>query len=128
MTRAVLDASALLALLQAEAGADVVAQALPGACMSAVNFGEVVAKLVEIGWPQDEVVRDLRGLDIEIVPHDEAQAVCAGLLRAITRSVGLSLGDRACLALAEHIQGVAFTADRQWLAVRDLKAEVRMIR
>ncbi len=128
MTRAVLDASALLALLQAETGADVVAQALPGACMSAVNFGEVVAKLVEIGWPQDEVVRDLLGLDIEIVPHDEAQAVCAGLLRAITRSVGLSLGDRACLALAAHIQGVAFTADRQWLAVRDLKAEVRMIR
>lgn len=112
---AVLDASALLALLRAEPGSDRVAQAvMAGAVMGAVNLSEVAAKLSDGGVPQDEIENALSGLGLRIRPFDQALAYLAGSLRPITRPQGLSLGDRACLALGVHEGLTVLTADRSW--------------
>jgi PIN domain nuclease of toxin-antitoxin system len=109
-----LDASALLALMQGEAGTDTVHAALPHARISAVNLSEVVAKLQERGVP-DAVVQDsLAELDLAIVSFDRDQALHAGQLRTATRPLGLSLGDRACLAAAAADNAIALTTDRAW--------------
>jgi len=114
MPETVIDASALLALLNAEPGADVVAEALPGGVISAVNLSEVVAKLCDAGMPEKTIHQALQPLGIEIVPFDEEQAYQAGLLRVATQDMGVSLGDRACLSLAKKLGVVALTADRVW--------------
>jgi PIN domain nuclease of toxin-antitoxin system len=110
----VLDASALLALLNSEPGATLVAAALSGATISAVNLSEVVAKLAEAEMPGDAIREAIQGLPMEVVPFDQEQAYEAGLLRPFTRGAGLSLGDRACLALARRLALPALTADRRW--------------
>jgi ribonuclease VapC len=111
---AVIDASALLALLNDEPGADVVAEALQQGVISAVNLSEVVAKLCDAGMPEKAIHQALQPLGIEIVPFDEDQAYQAGLLRASTQDFGISLGDRACLSLAKKLGIDALTADRAW--------------
>ncbi len=113
----VLDASALLCLLQAEPGADRVAEALPDAQIGAVNFSEVVGKLVETGVEEREVESWIEALQLKVVPFDREQARLAGLLRQTTRRFGLSLGDRACLALAKVRGAVALTCDNAWMNV-----------
>lgn len=115
MAEVVIDASALLALLNAEPGADVVAEAIPGGVISAVNLSEVIAKLCEAGMPEKAIRQALQPLGLEVVPFDEAQAYQAGLLRTATRGTGISLGDRACLGLAKMLGVGALTADRAWL-------------
>jgi len=110
----VIDASALLALLNAELGADVVAEALPQGVISAVNLSEVVAKLCDAGMPESAVRQALQPLGLEIVPFDEEQSYQAGLLRTSTQDLGISLGDRACLSLAKMRDVIAFTADKAW--------------
>ncbi len=124
---AVLDASALLALLNDESGADAAARAVPHGLLCAVNHSEVVAKLSEAGMPDSDIVAALGGLGLEVVPFDEALSLAAGLLRTVTAHLGLSLGDRACLALAQARGLPALTADRVWLDL-DLEVEVRAIR
>ena len=125
----VLDASALLALLFHEAGADKVAARLDDCCMSAVNFSEVIGKLVDRGDDIDQAIADLVDFDIVVVPFDRAQAEASGKLRAKTREAGLSLGDRACLALAMARGTRALTGDRAWLRVMDgVSVEVELIR
>jgi PIN domain nuclease of toxin-antitoxin system len=127
VSRVVLDASALLVLLGAERGAEVVAGALPGAVISAVNLSEVVAKLTDRGMPDREIRRALDGLGLEVQAFDREQAYLAGQLPAGTRSTGLSLGDRACLALGQRLGAPVLTADRQWETVR-LGVDVQVIR
>lgn len=123
----VVDASAVLCLLFAEPGADAVEKRLAGARLSAVNYQEVIAKLIDRGVPANEVVEDLGTLDVEIVPVDRHQAEIAGLMRAQTRELGLSLGDRACLALAHQLGATAVTADRTWRDV-DVGVPVEVVR
>jgi PIN domain nuclease of toxin-antitoxin system len=113
----VLDASALLALMLREPGWEAVAQRLPTACISAVNLAEVVTKLIDRGSSDDEVSESLIDLDLDVRLFDAEQAVSTGQLRAVTRSSGLSLGDRACLALASKLNAVAITTDRAWADV-----------
>jgi PIN domain nuclease of toxin-antitoxin system len=122
----VLDASALLALVHGEEGADVVEATIPGAQISAVNLAEVVGKLADIGMPEDEIRAALAGLGLRVVDFDERLAFAAGLLRPLTRSEGLSLGDRACLAVAAATHRPALTADRSWaeLGLDDAAAEL----
>ncbi len=113
-TPVVLDASAVLALLGAEPGAEAVLAALPRATISAVNLCEVVAKLTERGVPASAIRAALEGLDLAPRPFDTEDAYAAGALRAETRALGLGFGDRACLALAARLGAEALTTDRAW--------------
>ena len=123
----VLDASALLALLNAEPGAERVAACIPGGVVSAVNLAEVVGKLAEAGMAVDDIRLALSGLGLRIADLDEGLAYVVGLLRPSTRARGLSLGDRACLAQAKRSALPALTADRDWLSL-DLGLEIEAIR
>jgi ribonuclease VapC len=123
----VLDASALLALLNEEPGNEVVAESIPGATISAVNLSEVVAKLVEAGMPDDAVRSALGDLGIEIRVFDGEAAYLTGALRPQTRKLGLSLGDRACVALGLQLSLPVLTADRNWKEL-DVGVEVQVIR
>lgn len=123
----ILDSSAVLAAFFAEPGADLVAERMNGALLSAVNHAEVVTKLVDRGIPREQIIEIMAQLDIDIVPFDREQATIAGLLRAATRTAGLSLGDRACLALAMSRKGVALTTDRVWTEL-EVDAVVELVR
>ena len=110
----VLDASALLCLLQEEPGAERVASAWPAAMIGAVNYSEVVGKLVESGLDEATVDRLIDTLQLKVVPFSQIQARLAGSLRATTRKLRLSLGDRACLALASVEGATVLTCERSW--------------
>lgn len=112
--RYVLDASALLAAMLRERGADVVAECFAEAVISAVNLSEVIAKLSERGVPDDAIRESLSDLDLDVRDFDPAQAMRAGILRNVTKVKGLSLGDRACLALAAELGATALTTDAAW--------------
>ncbi|MDE2904346.1 MAG: type II toxin-antitoxin system VapC family toxin [Chloroflexota bacterium] len=127
MSRAVLDASAMLALFRGERGADVVAGYRGDAVASAVNIAEVASRLSDEGLNPTEWHYALAMLELEVVAFDESQAFQSGQLRRSTRHRGLSLGDRACLQLAA-IRGLpAVTADRAWVGLA-VGVEVRVIR
>jgi PIN domain nuclease of toxin-antitoxin system len=126
---AVLDASAVLALIYRETGHEQVADILGGAVVSTVNWAEVVAKLAQRGHPDPAAAAEgVRSLGVQVLPFMPADAVRAGLLWPKTRSAGLSLGDRACLAAAAGIpEGVAVTGDRAW-AELDVGIKIALIR
>ena len=121
----VLDSSALLCVLNGEDGAERVAQALPSAVIGAANLAEVVTKLRERGLSVEEVEEVLGGLHLDVRPLTPAQAYATGHLRPATRTLGLSLGDRACLALAAEFGVPALTADQAWAGTETgVKVEV----
>lgn len=109
-----LDSSAVLAVLFNEPGADAVKSALPGALLSTVNLAEVITKLGEKGLPTDAARAAIEVLGAEIIDFEFDQACLTGELRTVTRSAGLSLGDRACLALSRKKNLPAITADHVW--------------
>lgn len=111
------DASAVLALLFEEPGAEAARAQLRAGVIGAANLAEVLAKLSDRGLPPTEAVRAVAILGLEVVPMTEAQARRSAELRPFTRAAGLSLGDRACLALAAELGVLALTADRNWNAV-----------
>lgn len=123
----VVDASAVLAVLNGELGTERIEDVPVGGLISATNFSEVLSKLVDIGLDDDAAVSAFDALMLTVVPVDSVQAKHAGLLRLETREHGLSLGDRACLALAASREFPAITADRAW-AKLDLGIEIRVIR
>jgi PIN domain nuclease of toxin-antitoxin system len=125
--RAVLDASAVLAAVLGEAGRERVVATIDGAGLCVVNLSEAVAKLIDKGRTEQEALTDLEGFLPLAVPFDLAQAVDAGFLRDATRGRGLSLGDRACLALARRAGARVLTADRGW-ATLDVGVEIEVIR
>jgi len=116
----VLDASALLCLIQKEAGSERVAECLPNAVISSVNLAEVITKLHDHGMPEAIIQSMLGFLQCDTVPFQEADAYLTAALRAETRHLGLSLGDRACLALAKRLSAIAITTDRAWEKLGDL--------
>jgi PIN domain nuclease of toxin-antitoxin system len=123
----VLDSSALLAVLKQEPGADLVRARMPGAAISAVNYAEVISKLIDHGMPPDAAAETAMAALLEVSALDQDLAAAAGMLRADTRGAALSLGDRACLALAAHLGAPALTADRAWAQV-DVDVEIVLIR
>ena len=123
----VLDASAVLALLNEEPGSEMVAAALPHAIMSCVNFSEVIAVLSRIGVNDKEAVAIPHQLIKKCIPFDTEQAEIAALLVKDTKSIGLSLGDRACLSLALAQSLPVITADKAWLKLKT-DVDVRVIR
>lgn len=125
MSGIVLDASALMALLLGEPGADAVEASLDRAIISTVNLAEVAGKLAERGMPEAEIHQVVETLGLETTPFDEDQAYLAGDLRPSTRAMGLSLGDRACLALGRSLGAEILTADTAWRALgSDLRVTV----
>lgn len=129
----VLDASALLAHLRDEPGADVVAEAIAsGAVISTVNLAEVFSRVADRGGDPAKLAAELAQsglLDgaITVEPFTAADAIETGRLRPLTRDAGLSLGDRACLALARRLDAPALTADTDWRGVAH-GVELRPIR
>jgi PIN domain nuclease of toxin-antitoxin system len=123
----VLDASAVLALIQGEPGGERVRAVVRQAALSSVNPTEIMTKLIGHGVPSNEVRLVLEGVTPFVHPHDEESALDAGALHAITRRQGLSLGDRACLALARRLAATALTTDRAWSRV-DLGVPIEVIR
>lgn len=127
MSRSVVDASVVLALLNGEAGADEASEILAeGAFLGAVNLAEVVGRLADAGHSEAEIRGVLGRLNLEVAPFDETDAWRSGLLREATRVRGLALGDRACLALAERLRLPAVTADRAWKGL-PVEATIRVL-
>ena len=124
-----LDASAILALVFKEPGVDLVVEALrSGASMSSVNAAEVAARLHEEGWEESEVALVFDELGVRVLPFAVDVALLSGRYRVATRSLGLGLGDRACLATA-RIQGCPLlTADHAWAELDLEGVEVRCFR
>jgi PIN domain nuclease of toxin-antitoxin system len=114
MSDVILDASAILAVLNQEPGAELVQKHLARARISAVNLAEVITRLNLMGMPTDQILEVMSLLSLDVVPFDEEQAIQAGILARETKSAGLSLGDRACLALGILTGSSVLTADLAW--------------
>lgn len=127
MSNYVLDASAILALLNNEPGSEKVINVLTQAAISSVNLSEVVAKLADNGIPETEVREIIATLGLEVINFDTEMSYRAGMLRPLTRQAGLSFGDRACLALGESLGLPILTTDRTW-ANLELGINVQVIR
>jgi PIN domain nuclease of toxin-antitoxin system len=127
VTDVVVDASALLAVLRDEPGADRVRSVIANCLVSAVNLAEVLTKLVQRGTPIAAAKTAVGLFNIRVVDFSTSLAERTGALAAVTRGRGLSLGDRACLALASERRLPALTADRSWHGL-DLGVEVVLIR
>ena len=127
----VLDSSAVLAYLNGEPGSDMVAtHILSGqACILAVNQTEVLSKLSDWGMPMEDACAALATLALPVTPYTAELSIEAARLRQITRTQGLSLGDRACLALARQQQCAVLTGDRPWVDLADaLGLDIRTFR
>ncbi|MFI4988239.1 MAG: type II toxin-antitoxin system VapC family toxin [Alphaproteobacteria bacterium] len=122
-----LDASALLAFLLRERGHELVARHLSEACMSTVNLSEVLGRFMRHGHQAELIGARLTATPIEWVPFSERQAEIAASLVPMTQAAGLSLGDRACLALASERSIKAVTADNAWTRL-DLGIAIEMVR
>lgn len=130
MNRIVLDSSALLAILHQEPGAEIFARRLDlleNAAMSTVNAAEVYGKLLHRGIGSEVAWETVIGPVPEIVDFDKQQSKIAGELLPKTRSIGLSLGDRACLALGIALKAPIYTADRAWKGLK-LGVSIHVIR
>jgi PIN domain nuclease of toxin-antitoxin system len=127
MSRVVLDASAVLAVLKDEPGAQEIIPLLGDCVICAVNFSEVLASMSRLAPDLSPVLADLRQVVRDVRPFDDSLALIAARLAGPTRPFGLSLGDRACLALAQQLGAPALTADRAWAGL-DLGVEVILVR
>lgn len=123
----VIDASVLLAFFLDEPGGEVLATGKEHLCLSGVNLAEVLAKVDDRGQSIDDALEVLRHFAIEHFEHNREDAVASARLRGSTRKHGLSLGDRACLALAMRLGAGVLTADKAW-AKLDLGLDIRLIR
>lgn len=125
----VLDASALLAVLNDEPGSDRVIEVMDDAIISVVNLAEVAAGLIARGKSQSLARAALRATGCAVAEADTEVGLDAGFLRHLTKSEGLSLGDRFCLAQGRRLNAPVLTADRQWLRIAELcEVEVQLIR
>lgn len=129
MSEFVLDASALLAMLNEEPGGAKVADNIASARIGVINYAEVVSHFVRLGMPERDIDAMLDPLPMEVVPADKGLGRIAGRLRGATAQAGLSLGDRFCLALALRDGLPAWTADKAWKTFeKDVEVDVVTIR
>lgn len=127
MSEVVVDASAILALLNQETGSEDVLKFMGKAAISTVNLSEVIAKLADAGIPEEDIRQILSNLNLEVIDFNEEQALKAGIMRPITKSIGLSFGDRACLTLGIILNQPVLTTDRLWGSI-NVGIEVRVVR
>jgi PIN domain nuclease of toxin-antitoxin system len=127
MRKAVLDASAVLAYVGGEPGGEMLEEYRDAPLISAVNLAEVLSTLVDRGLSIDVAASVIDSLGLTVSPFDEDQALQCASLRSATKPLGLSLGDRACLALAASSGRPALTADKSWsrletaIAIRSMR-------
>jgi len=124
MSSFIMDSSAILAFLNQENGAEYVERLIPDSKINAVNMAEVLARSVELGHTNESARESFAMLSLEIIDFDERHAARAAELRAATRDLGLSLGDRSCLASAILHNATAVTADRQWKGLSCCPVEI----
>ena len=122
-----LDASALLAFLLRERGHQKVREVLEESCMSTVNFSEALGCFGRAGQDVRLIAKNLLAMPVELVEFSTDQATIAAGLAQMTREAGLSLGDRACLALARERRIPALTADQAWSRLQ-LGIEIQTVR
>ena len=127
MSAIVFDSSVLIAILRQEPGSDVGEQSLNDALISTVNLAEVATYLARNSVPPETINDVLTAFPIEVVPFDREQGLIAGCLYPACKSLGLSLGDRACLALAKSKSLPVLTADKAWLEL-EINVDVNSIR
>lgn len=124
MSKVVLDSSVLLAILNGEPGAEIFTKKpslLANSTISAVNLAEAYSKVMTLGGDPVEAWDTITAPVTDVVPFDTDQAEIIGRLVSLTRSRGLSLGDRACLGLGIALKSPVYTTDRAW---KDLKVGV----
>ena len=114
MTKKVLDSSAILAVIFQEKGAEIVEPLLDKSKISSVNVAEVLTKLAEKNLLSQPTLEDFQKLGLEMIEFDFEQAAKVAELRPLTKHLGLSLGDRCCLALTILHNTTAVTADKDW--------------
>lgn len=124
----VLDASALLALMQEEKGSEYVEKHLSNAIMSSVNFSEIISVLINTGIKEEDALTHTSALITEIIPFDSEQAYQVACLRSATKKYGLSLGDRACIALGQRYKTTVLTADKIWEKLQLSDVSIHVIR
>jgi ribonuclease VapC len=127
MPEYVYDSSVILAIILNEPGMEHAVAHIHRAIVSSVNLTEIVTKLFDLGVSAPEIDIVLAELALDVVHFDTEQALAAGSLRSQTRRQGLSLGDRACLALAKATDRIAMTADRAWVGL-DHGVQIELIR
>jgi len=129
VNKMVMDTSVLLAFLFNEKGASRVEALLNDGLgvISSVNYAELVSKLVEKGMPLTEVQQVIDSLELEFVAQNKEQAIITGELRTVSKEFGLSLGDRACIAMAKEAQLPVLTADQVWQKL-DVDVAIETIR
>jgi PIN domain nuclease of toxin-antitoxin system len=127
MASAVLDASVLLAHISGERGSEAVPQLANDALLSTVNLAEVFTKLLERDLTADAAASLIYRYGFDPVPFDRGLARQTGVLRPITKALGLSLGDRACLALAQREELPVLTTDKNW-AKLNIGVEIKVLR
>ncbi len=123
----IIDSSAVLAFLRDEQGHEIVAKYLRNSFISTVNFSEIISKYCSNGVSLEQARRAIDSLFAEIVTFDEEQACLTGELKMLTKKLGLSLGDCACLALAKIKNLPVLTADKAW-AKLDIGVKIQLIR
>ena len=122
-----MDSSVVLAFLFGEPGAEFMPKAASGSLLSTPSLAEIVSVLVRRGVALDDVYETVRAIDLDVVDFDRNLAEQTGALIAFTKPFGLSLADRACLALAKREHLPVLTADRAWRDL-DIGVEIRLIR
>lgn len=128
MAAVVFDASAILALLRDEPGADVVARYIGDGIISAVNFQEVLKELLRRGIPMEAALELLDALNLDIHPHGSQEAIAAADLYLTTKQYGSGLGDRTCMALAIAAGLPTLTADQAWSKIDIAGLTIQVIR
>jgi len=117
--RYLLDASALLAAIHDESGGESVQQRIEESAVSSVNWSEVLQKLQRADANTQEIATALQALGLEVVAFNEEDARIAAELWPMTKTLGLSLADRACLAAGQRLKVVVVTADKAWKALEN---------
>jgi len=128
MSKVVLDASCLLALIKNERGAEIVEQLLGNIIMSSINVSEVATVLLDSEMTEEECKSSIEPFIDSIIPFCENQAFVAASLKKHTKKLGLSLGDRACIALGIKTGFKVYTADKIWKNLEIKNVDIRLIR